>query len=309
MSWRPRCETDAVESIERVRTALGEAVRSRITGADREQRAHELFEAGGPRWFADDRPVRLVHSDASMFIGGLSALLLQTLHPLAMTGVARHSDYRHDPWGRLQRTADFLAATTFGPAAQAEAAIARVRAVHQHVQGIAADGRPYAANDPHLLRWVHLAEVRSFLAAHTRFGSVSLSPEQRDGYVADMARIASALGVPAPPRSQRALDDQLRSFRPELHATAEAHEAVRFLLWDPPLEAVARPVYGVLAAAAVSLLPGWARRPLRLFAPPLLERVTVQPAGLALTRLLAWAAPAPPNRDDDRRSARSTSAS
>ena len=297
-----------MEPLERVRTALGEAVRSRITGADRETRAGELFETPGPRWFGDDRPVRIVHSDASMFIGGLSALLLQTLHPLAMTGVARHSDYRHDPWGRLQRTADFLAATTFGPADQAERAIARVRAVHERVRGVADDGRAYAANDPHLLRWVHVAEVRSFLAAHTRYGRVRLSADQRDGYVADMARIASALGVPAPPRSERGLSDQLRAFRSELHVTREAREAVRFLLWEPPLEPVARPVYGMLAGAAVALLPGWARRQLRLMGSPLVERVTVQPAGLAITRLLAWAAP-PPNRDAALDPARSTSAS
>jgi uncharacterized protein (DUF2236 family) len=297
-----------VESLERVRAALGEAVRSRITGPDREQRAHELFDQTGPRWFDDDRPVRIVHSDASMFIGGLSALLLQTLHPLAMAGVAQHSDYRHDPWGRLQRTADFLAATTFGPATEAQRAIDRVLAVHQRVTGVADDGRPYAANDPHLLRWVHVAEVRSFLTAHIRFGGTRLTAEQRDGYVADMARIASALGVPAPPRSARGLADQLRAFRPELRATAEAHQAVKFLLWDPPLEAVARPFYGVLVAAAVSLLPTWARRQLRIVGPPVVERLTIQPAGLALTRLLAWAAP-PPNRDDALDPARSTSAS
>jgi uncharacterized protein (DUF2236 family) len=219
-----------MEAIERVRTALGDAVRSRITGPEREQRAQELFDTPGPRWFGDDRPIRMVHGDASMFIGGLSALFLQTLHPLAMAGVANHSDYRNDPWGRLQRTADFLAATTFGPADQAQSAIARVRAVHQSVQGVAHDGRPYSANDPHLLRWVHVAEVRSFLTAYTRFGSQSLSAQQRDGYVADMAQIATALGVPAPPHSNQALQDQLRSFRSELHVTRQAREAVRFLL-------------------------------------------------------------------------------
>ena len=105
-----------------------------------------------------------------MFVGGMRALLLQSLHPLAMAGVAEHSDYRHDPWGRLQRTADFLAATTFGPESEAERAVARVRAVHEHVQGVAADGRPYRANDPHLLRWVHLAELESFLVAYRRYG-------------------------------------------------------------------------------------------------------------------------------------------
>ncbi|MFM8777067.1 MAG: oxygenase MpaB family protein, partial [Actinomycetota bacterium] len=88
------------------------------------------MDAPGERWFAEDRPIRLVHGDASMFIGGLRALLLQSLHPLAMAGVANYSDYRKDPWGRLQRTADFLAATSFGPADEAQKIVDRVKAVH-----------------------------------------------------------------------------------------------------------------------------------------------------------------------------------
>ena len=100
-----------------------------------------------------------------MFAGGLRALLLQSLHPLAMAAVAEHSDYRGDPWGRLQRTSYFLAVTTFGPASDAQQAVDRVRAVHQHVTGTAPDGRPYRASDPHLLPWVHIAETDSFLRA------------------------------------------------------------------------------------------------------------------------------------------------
>lgn len=276
-------------TVDALRDRIARAVSARVVGDDPQARHVELFDAPGPRWFTEDRPVRRVHADAAMFVGGLRALLLQALHPLAMAGVAEHSDYRRDPWGRLQRTADFLAATTFGPADEAERAVARVRAVHRHVHGVAPDGRRYAADDPHLLRWVHLAEVDSFLAAHQRFGASPLADAECDAYVADMAVVASALGVPAPPRSVRALRDQLRSFRSELASTPEARAAARFLVLTPPLPAVPRAAYGVLAGAAVSLLPHWARWPLRLPYAPVAERAIVRPAGDSVVRVLRWA--------------------
>ena len=105
-----------------------------------------------------------------MFVGGIRALLLQSLHPLAMAGVTDHSGFEGDPWGRLQRTSYFLAVTTFGTAADADRMVAAVRSVHERVVGTAPDGRAYAASDPHLLRWVHVAEIDSFLAAHQRYG-------------------------------------------------------------------------------------------------------------------------------------------
>jgi uncharacterized protein (DUF2236 family) len=229
-----------------------------------------------------------------MFIGGIRALLLQSLHPLAMAAVAGHSGYRGDPWGRLQRTSYFLAVTTFGRASDARAAIARVRAIHQRVTGIAPDGRPYAASDPHLLTWVHIAEADSFLRAHSRFGAQPLDQAGRDGYVADLARIGAALGVPDPPRSEAELADRIARYRAELAGTAQAREAARFLLLNPPLPLVARAPYGVLAAAAVSLLPGWARRPLYLPRLPVTEAAVVRPAGHALVHAIRWAITAPP---------------
>jgi uncharacterized protein (DUF2236 family) len=206
-----------------------------------------------------------------------------------MAGVAGHSDYRHDPWGRLQRTADFLAATTFGPAAESRRAVDMVKAVHTRVRGVASDGRAYEANDPHLLKWVHLAEVDSFLAAHDRFGSVRLTNTQRDGYVDDMSRIASALGVIDPPRSVADVRQQLGAYRKELRSTPEARDAARYLLFSAPLPIVARGPYAVLAAAAVSILPVWARPPLRLPWLPVSERIIVEPAGNVLVSTLRWA--------------------
>ena len=277
------------------RRAVAEAVRSRVVGPDPDQRARELFEAPGERWFAQDRPIRIVHADTSMFIGGLRALLLQSLHPLAMAGVAQHSDFRHDPWGRLQRTADFLAATTFGPAQESQRAIDMVKAVHERVRGVARDGRTYEANDPHLLKWVHIAELDSFLAAHDRYRQIELTDDQRDGYVEDMALIASALGVIDPPRTVAQLRQQLGAYRRELRSSPEARDVARYLVFSPPLPVVARAPYAVLSAAAISLLPVWARIPLRLPWFPISEKVVVAPAGNALVSTLRWAmAPSAP---------------
>jgi uncharacterized protein (DUF2236 family) len=274
-----------------LRTWLGAEVGRRVVGDDGPRRAGELFDTGEPGWFDDDAPIRRVHADAAMFVGGLRALLFQSLHPLAMAGVAAHSDYRHDPWGRLQRTADFLAATTFGPASEADRAVALVHRVHERVVGQASDGRTYAANDPHLLRWVHLAEVDSFLAAHDRFGAEPLVGEERDRYVADAAVVARALGVHAPPVSERGLRDQLRAFRPELRGTPEARDAARYLLVQPPLPLAGRPAYALIAAAAVSLMPAWTRWPLRLPWLPLAEATAGRAAGEAVTRTIRWALP------------------
>jgi uncharacterized protein (DUF2236 family) len=230
-----------------------------------------------------------------MFVGGLRALLLQSLHPLAMAGVAQHSNYRGDPWGRLQRTSTFLAVTTFGAADDAQRAVDRVRGIHRRVHGISSGGRPYRATDPHLLEWVHVAEADSFLRAHQRYGRRPLSPAQADGYISDAAFVAMALGVLDPPRNRAQLVEQIRAYRPELRATSQARDAARFLLADPPLPWVAKPPYAVLAANAVALLPRWARAPLRLPYLPLAERAGVLPAGRALTGLIRWAMQPPPS--------------
>src|SRR5882757_7269470 len=277
-----------------VRRRIGASIFEKVAGPEGPNRRRVIHQAEGDRWFTGDRPIQRVHGDSSMFVGGIRALLLQSLHPLAMAGVNAHSGYRGDPWGRLQRTSYFLAVTTFGRASDAKAATERVRAIHRRVAGTAPDGRPYAASDPHLLTWVHIAEADSFLRAHTRFGTQPLDQGGRDGYVADMARIGAELGVPDPPRTEAELADRIARYRAELAATDQAREAARFLLLSPPLPAVARAPYGVLAASAVSLLPGWARRPLRLPRLPVTETVLVRPAGHAMVRAIGWATSAPP---------------
>jgi uncharacterized protein (DUF2236 family) len=282
-----------MSTADQVRGRIGAAIFGRVAGPQGPAR-RQLIHAEGERWFAEDRPIRTVHGDTAMFVGGIRALLLQSLHPLAMAAVAGHSDYRGDPWGRLQRTSYFLAVTTFGRASDAQQAIARVRGIHQRVTGTAPDGRPYAASDPHLLTWVHIAEADSFLRAHSRFGAHPLVQPERDAYLADLARIGAALGVPEPPRTEAELAARIEEYRPELAATAQAREAARFLLLSPPLPVLARPPYGVLAAAAVSLLPGYARRLLWLPRLPVTEAAVIRPAGHAMVQAIRWAMTAPP---------------
>ncbi|PZR80177.1 MAG: DUF2236 domain-containing protein [Candidatus Aeolococcus gillhamiae] len=277
-----------------VRRRIGASIFEKVAGPQGPDHRRVIHQAEGDRWFAEDSPIQRVHGDSSMFVGGIRALLLQSLHPLAMAGVEAHSGYHGDPWGRLQRTSYFLAVTTFGRASDAQAATERVRAIHRRVTGTAPDGRPYAASDPHLLTWVHIAEADSFLRAHTAFGAQRLDQAGRDGYVADLARIGAALGVPDPPRTEAELAARITQYRTELAATAQAREAARFLLLRPPLPLLARAPYGVLAAAAVSLLPGWGRRPLHLPRLPVTEAAVVRPAGHAMIHAIRWVITAPP---------------
>jgi uncharacterized protein (DUF2236 family) len=278
--------------VDPMRRLVAEAVLSRVAGADRMAENERIFTTPGPRWFAPDRPVRHVHADVSMLVGGLRALLLQALHPLAMAAVADHSGYRGDPWGRLQRTSTFVVDTTFATAADAEAAVRRVRAVHTRISGVAPDGRPYDASDPHLLEWVHLAEVDSFLRAYQRYGTSPLDQAGRDAYVEDMAFIGRKLGIERPPSTEAELRSRLRDYRPELESSKAARDVAQFLVYWPPVPLVARPAYGALAAAAVGLLPRFARWPLRLPYLPVAESTVVRAAGAMVTRTVRWAMPA-----------------
>ncbi len=276
-----------------VRSRLGERLFARVAGPEGPARRARIHGTPGPRWFPEGAAIRRVHGDASMFVGGVRALLLQSLHPLAMAGVAAHSGYKGDPWGRLQRTSHFLAVTTFGPSEDAEAMVARIRAVHERVRGRAPDGRRYAASDPHLLRWVHIAEIDSFLTAHQHFGAAPLDQAGRDHYVAETAQVAEALGAVDPPRTEEQLRTQLSGYQAELAATAAAREAARFILLTPPLPPLARVPYAAIAGAAVALLPACARAELALPRLPGLDAVMARPAGAAVTRAIRWAM-APP---------------
>ena len=272
----------------RIRRRGATALRARIAGAEAQARAERIWGTPGPRWFSPGDPIWRVHADASMFPGGIRALLLQALHPVALTGVEEHSDYRSDPWTRVQNTSGFIAATTFGTVEHAEEVIARVRRIHRAVSGTMPDGTPYAADDPHLLRWVHVAEVESFLSTHQRFGERPLTAAEADTYVAQTGLVADLLGVVDPPTTAAALRAEIAAFRPELASTPAARRVARFLLLDPPLPLPARPAYGLLASGALATLPGWALEMLDLPAPVRAAARVGGPIGRAATGTIRW---------------------
>jgi len=197
----------------------------------------------------------------------------------------------------LQRTSTFLAVTTFGTAQHAQQMIDRIRAVHSQVRGTTPDGEPYAASDPHLLRWVHIAEIDSFLRAHQAYGSRQLDAAGCDRYIAETGRVAQALGVLDPPLNRAELAAQLAAYRPELRGTPAARDAARFLLLQAPLPLPARLGYGFLAAAAVGLMPRWTRWPLRLPYLPLAEATVVRAAGWGITTGIRFALTPPRRRE------------
>jgi uncharacterized protein (DUF2236 family) len=244
--------------------------------------------------FGPDSVTWRVHADPSMALAGLRALLLQAVHPLAMAGVAQHSDFRGDPWGRLFRTADYVAVTTYGTSAEAHRAAARVRGIHRRLSGVEPEsGTAYRVDDPELLLWVHCSEVESFLSTAVRCG-LRLTRSERDAYYDEQVRAAELVGIRARdvPSSEDDMAQYFLDMAPHLRVTEEARRTARFVLWPPmpslvALGTPARPAWVALAGAAAAMLPRWARR---LYALPGLPTtdVAATAAGLAFrTGLLA----------------------
>ncbi len=269
-----------------VRLALQRQVR-RITG-DSRKTVDFTRPAGDPGWFGPDAVCWTVHADfISMLTGGIRALLLQALHPLAMAGVWDYSGFRDDLPGRLARTAQFIATTTYGGTAVADAAVTRVRTIHAQVRGTAPDGTPYAADAPELLRFVHIAEVGSFLAAYEWLVR-PLPDAQADRYFAETARVALALGAQTAPSTRHSADAELDAFRPALHPDARSAEVLRLLRRPAGFGAEAFATR-IMVEAGIALLPDWARSMYGLPPTSALRkaalRATLQP-GVALMR---WA--------------------
>ncbi len=197
-----------------------------------------------------------IHSDPSMFVGGIRALLEQALHPDAMAGVAAHSNFREDSWGRLQRTGDYVGTLTFGRVSEAQALASRVRKVHQKL----------GLDNPRHLLWVHMAMVDSFLDTAIRSG-LSLSMEEQDQYVEEMITFAELVGIDqgSVPKSVREMSDYFDDIKPELYASDDAKRAALFITL-PPLPPLLRfgtpiaPIWGGITSLAASSLPSWARK-------------------------------------------------
>ncbi|HEY3262604.1 MAG TPA: oxygenase MpaB family protein [Pseudonocardiaceae bacterium] len=214
----------------------------------------------GPRsiaWTVIGHPMSLV--------GGLRALMIQALHPLAMAGVAQHSDYERRALDRLRRTAYYVTATTFGDTETAYAAAERVKRVHRRIHGVdPVTGRPYNAADPDTQIWVHCTEWHSLLAAYRVFGNRQLTPPQLDQYFAEGAIIGSLLDTPREriPASHAECRAYFAAVRPQLCVSEHSRKAINFVL-HPPVERSTLHLQApmrLFASAALALIPRHLRR-------------------------------------------------
>lgn len=230
-----------------------------------------------------------VHGDVtSMMVGGVASLLMQMLHPAVLAGVWDHSNFRADMHGRLRRTARFIALTTYGGPEEAEALIARVRGIHDHIRGTLPDGTTYEANDPALLAWVHVTETTSFLDAWIRYGEPGMSRADQDQYFVEMARVGVALGADPVPRSRAEALAQIQAARPRLRSDSRTREVARVLLAQPAPSLAVEPFRQITLQAGVDLVPAWARRMHGLPGGGL-GRPLVRAGAMGVARTLRWA--------------------
>ncbi len=216
-----------------------------------------VAEGDEPGLFLPEDAPWIVHADFATLVGGIRALLMQALHPGSLAGVAQHSRYEQDPLGRLSGTIRWLTVTTFGSHTAIQNEAGRVNRMHDRVSGEyeTADGErsSYRAADPHLLLWVHIAFMESFLRAHQNYSKREI-PGGADAYVRLWARSVEPLGLKQAPKSETELFQTLDAFKSELVVNQKTRSVISWIR-RAPLPPLARPVYALLFQSALATLP------------------------------------------------------
>lgn len=206
--------------------AIGRGLQN-ITGASSSLDAFKT-PVGDPGLFGPQSVVWKVHADFSaMMVGGLSSLMIQALHPRALAAVWDHSNFRQQLKGRLGRTALFVASTTYGSLAMATQSIARVNAIHAKIEGTDQQGQPYKANEPDLLRWVHLIETMSFLNAYQHLAIRPLCLADCNCYVVEMNKVGQMLGATHLPNTLHELQQAIEQYESVLTFDQRTRETLQ----------------------------------------------------------------------------------
>jgi uncharacterized protein (DUF2236 family) len=83
---------------------------------------------------------RVFKNPLSLFVGGVSAVILQLAEPRVRTGVWEHTSFRVNPVVRMRRTGLAAMVTVYGARSTAEPMIARVRRMHDRIAGTTPSG-------------------------------------------------------------------------------------------------------------------------------------------------------------------------
>lgn len=193
-----------------------------------------------------------IHSHASVFTGGIRAVVLQAMHPEVVAGVMQHSRYQNDPLGRLRRTSQWVVEVTYSPREKAYRAIDVLKQVHEKVQGTSHRGFTYQANDPALLSWVHNTMVESFLVSYDRLGP-GISPKKADTYVREQLQVGERLGCSELPQTYAELSDWVENHG--ALATSPGLLEVLDFLTSPPLPRLTHPGYHIGLQSALAMTP------------------------------------------------------
>jgi uncharacterized protein (DUF2236 family) len=231
--------------------------------------------AGDIGLFGPDSVTWKLHKEPILMLGGLRSLYLQALHPRAVAAVVQNSGYRADPWGRLLRTSNYVGTVVYGTTDDVELAGSRLRRLHARMSAVdPRTGERFRIDEPDLLRWVHVAEVESFLTTAVRAG-LKLTPGEIDGYYTEQLKAAELVGLDPStvPSTAAEVAAYYEAMQPELSLTKDSLDTALFLT-VPPMPGnlsnrilrlgltlgPARWAYFGIAGTAVGLLPVWARR-------------------------------------------------
>ena len=235
--------------------AIGKGLQN-MTGASSSLEEFK-WPVGDPGLFGPHSVAWKVHANFSaMMVGGLSSLMIQALHPRALAAVWDHSNFRHQLKARLGRTALFVAATTYGSVDLATRHILRVNAIHAKIQGIDLKGQAYCANEPHLLRWVHLVETISFLNAYQHLNLQPLSALDCDRYVVEMNKVGEMLGATNLPITFSDAKLAMSQYEPELVFDQRTRETLKSIE-SYSVDLTEKPFFALILSASFDIVPNW----------------------------------------------------
>jgi len=221
-------------------------------------------------YFTDASMLRRVHRERAIALSGPRALLMQAAHPLAVSGLLAHSTAMDEPYERLARTAEVMSTIGFGPAEEADAVTAHVRAMHKRVKGRLREpvgrfpaGTPYRADQPELLLWVLFTLVDSGVVVYRKYvGAMSRAEEA--AYWDDYKVVGELFGLTRAdmPDTLGDLHDYKREMLEGdvLLVTDWARKRAREIVMEPPVPWVAQPLLQTANFITIGLLPDRIRR-------------------------------------------------